>query len=72
MPYHLEVVNPEARLEYVGIHLDSLVPGAFNEETFFIKIPNEKIIERKNSINIRIMSGEKVVDRTKLTFIGKY
>jgi len=72
LPYHLEVVNPEAHLEYVGNHLDSLTPGAFNEETFFIKIPNEKISERKNLINIKIMSGEKVVDRTKLTFIGKY
>ncbi len=70
-PYHLALNTPDAQIEYVGKHLDSLQSGISSEETFFIRIPSSKIEKRKSKIKINIMSGEKVVQRKEVTFIGE-
>lgn len=71
-PYHLTLEDPKARLEHVGKRLDSLSPGISSEETFFIKVPSGSIKKRKEIYNLKIMSGNEVVQTQKVTFIGAY
>lgn len=71
-PYHLSLEDKDARIEYVGKHLDSLYTGKSAEETFFIKVPAGKIRKRKEQYKLRVMSGDDVVQTRKVTFIGTY
>lgn len=71
-PYHIQIKDKNARIEYVGKHLDSLYTGASSEETFFIKIPADQISKRKEKCTLQIMSRDKVVQTKEVTFIGKY
>lgn len=71
-PYHLELSNKNAKIEYVGKNLDSLKSGVESEETFFIKLPKELITKRKENFEIFVKSGDKVIQTKKITFIGEY
>lgn len=71
-PYHLELENKDARIDYVGKKLDSLKSGQEMEETFFIKMPKDKIKERRQSLTIWVMSGNKIIQTKKTGFIGEY
>lgn len=73
MPYHIELVdNKDAKIEYVGKTIDSLKSGEMAEEVFFVKIPNEKITKRKQELRLNVMSGDKVMEKKELIFIGQY
>lgn len=72
MPYHLEVKEKEAEIVFVGQPLDSLRTGEHMEETFFIKIPKEKIKSRKENIHVQIMSDDKVIQSKKVSFLSGY
>jgi cytochrome c oxidase accessory protein FixG len=69
-PYQLFIDNPDATIQYAGKQLDSLKPGIESEQTFFIKIPKEKVTERKQDLKVFIKSGEEVVQTKKISFIG--
>ncbi|WP_118953502.1 cytochrome c oxidase accessory protein CcoG [Taibaiella helva] len=71
-PYRLALDDKDARIEYVGRHLDSLYTGKTAEETFFIKVPAPKIRRRKEQYRLLILSGDQVVQTRKVTFIGTY
>lgn len=71
-PYHLEVENKNARIEYVGKHIDSLATGVQSEELFFIKLPKDKVTKRKEKLILIISSNDKIIQRKKVTFIGEY
>jgi cytochrome c oxidase accessory protein FixG len=71
-PYRLHLNHPKARIEYVGKHLDSLHTGEASEETFFIKVPAGDIQRRKEKYEVHIMSGNEIVQRKQVTFIGEY
>ncbi len=71
-PYHLELNYPDAKIEFVGNRLDTLKGAAPAEETFFIKIPKEKISKRKEVYKVKVMSGNKLIDTKKAIFIGQY
>lgn len=72
LPYHLEVKEKEAELIYVGQPLDSLRTGEHMEETFFIKIPQDKIKSRKEDLHIQIMSEDRVIQTKKVSFLSGY
>lgn len=72
LPYHLEVKEKEAELIYVGQPLDSLRTGEHMEETFFIKIPQDKIKSRKKDLHIQIMSDDRVIQTKKVSFLSGY
>ena len=71
-PYHIETAEGKAKIELVGKGIDSLYTGVASEETFFIKLPASRILQRKQKIPIRIMSGDEVVQTKTVTFIGQY
>ena len=71
-PYNLRVVEKDAVITFVGNKIDSLESGKRVEETFFIKIPANKVTQRRNTIHVQIMSGEKVIETKKISFIGPY
>lgn len=71
-PYHLEAATGGARIEMIGKQLDSLHTGITSEETFFIRLPASAIQQRKQKIEIRIMSGKEVIQTKNVTFIGQY
>lgn len=72
LPYHLEVKEKEAELIYVGQPLDSLRIGEHMEETFFIKIPQDKIKSRKEDLHVQIMSDDRVIQTKKVSFLSAY
>lgn len=72
LPYHLAVEEKEAQIVYVGNKLDSLRTGEHMEETFFIKIPQDKIKNRKEYIHVQIMSGDKVIQSKEVSFLSGY
>jgi cytochrome c oxidase accessory protein FixG len=71
-PYHLTINEKDASIVYVGKHLDSLHSGIMAEETFFIKIPAQKIMNRKQKYTLQVMSGKDKVQAREVTFIGEY
>lgn len=71
-PYHIEVDNPVAHIEYVGKRLDSLKSGLESEETFFIKIPRESVTKRELDLKLLIKSGDEIIQTKKIRFIGQY
>ncbi len=71
-PYHLELTHKDAQIEYIGKRLDSLYPGVSAEETFFIKMPPGKIRKRKEEYDLKVMSGNQVIQTKSITFIGTY
>lgn len=71
-PYHLELANTAARIEYVGKPLDSLQSGITAEETFFIKISQKDITSRKQKLTIKLMSGTEEIQSKVVSFIGQY
>lgn len=72
LPYHLEVKEKEAELIYVGQPLDSLRTGEHMEETFFIKIPQDKIKSRKEDLHVQIMSEDRVIQTKTVSFLSGY
>lgn len=72
LPYHLSVKENEAELIYVGQPLDSLRTGEHMEETFFIKIPQDKIKSRKEDLHVQIMSGDRVIQTKTVSFLSGY
>jgi cytochrome c oxidase accessory protein FixG len=72
LPYHLEVKEDNAEIVYVGQPLDSLRTGEHMEETFFIKIPKDKIKSRKENIHVQIMSGDEIIQSKKVSFLSSY
>lgn len=71
-PYKLEIDHPKARIEYIGKHIDSLKSGVESEETFFIKMPQEAITQRKEKMKLFVKSKGEVIQTKKITFIGEY
>ena len=71
-PYHLEIAENKAALSFIGKKLDSLKPVKETEETFFIKVPKDKITKRKDYFTIRVMSGNDIIQTKKISFIGEY
>lgn len=72
LPYHLEVKEKDAELIYVGQPLDSLRTGEHMEETFFIKIPQDKIKSRKEDLHVQIMSDDRVIQTKTVSFLSGY
>lgn len=72
MPYHIEVKEKDAEIVFVGQPLDSLRTGEHMEETFFIKIPQDKIKSRKEDIHVQIMSGDKIIQSKTVSFLSGY
>ncbi|MBS3915037.1 MAG: cytochrome c oxidase accessory protein CcoG [Bacteroidetes bacterium] len=72
LPYRLVPVDPEVQLSYVGKHLDSLQGRVLAEETFFIKIPKDKIKNRKERLKIKLMSNDKEMAVKEAIFVSDY
>lgn len=72
MPYHIEVKEKDAEIVFVGQPLDSLRTGEHMEETFFIKIPKDKVKSRKEDIHVQIMSGDKIIQSKTVSFLSGY
>jgi len=70
--YRLALDSKDARIEYVGKHLDSLYTGKSAEETFFIKVDTGKVMRRKEQYTLRILSGDELIQTKEVTFIGTY
>jgi len=70
--YSLSIDNKDARIEYVGKHLDSLYTGKSSEETFFIKVDTGKVLKRKEQYKLLILSGDEIIQTKQVTFIGTY
>ena len=71
-PYRLELNDPNAKIVYVGKHIDTLLPGVNTEETFFIKVPADKIKKRKEVFEMKVMRGKDEIQNKDVIFIGQY
>lgn len=71
-PYSLRVKEPEASIVFIGNKIDSLETGVHTEETFFIKVNRDELKGRENEFHVEVMSGDKVIQTHKVSFVGKY
>jgi cytochrome c oxidase accessory protein FixG len=71
-PFDLSIDMPNAKIEYVGTRIDSLKPSLETEQTFFIKIPKDKITKRRNQLKVFLKANNEIIQTKKISFIGKY
>ncbi len=72
LPYHIVASDPSIKIERIGAPLDSLKGRQLAEETFFIKVKPSDVHERKIKYEIRLMSGQKIIDTKKAIFISEF
>jgi hypothetical protein len=63
LPYHIVSSDSSIKIERIGVPLDSLKGRQLAEETFFM---------RKVKYEIRLMSGQKIIDTKKAIFISEF
>lgn len=72
LPYHIVAADPSIKIERIGVPLDSLKGRQLAEETFFIKVKPSDVHKRKVKYEIRLMSGQKIIDTKKAIFISEF
>jgi cytochrome c oxidase accessory protein FixG len=72
LPYAIHLKNKNARIEFVGTKLDSLLASTETEETFFIKMDPKDIPKRKQEMTLDIMSSKEIIQTKTVSFIGEY
>ena len=70
LPYKLVATDPDVKIERIGQTLDTLRGRQLAEETFFIKVDTNKIKNRKEEYEIKLLSGDKVITTKKAIFIS--
>lgn len=70
LPYRLVATDPDVQIERIGQTLDTLKGRQLAEETFFIKVDSNKIKNRKEEYEIKLLSGDKVITTKKAIFIS--
>jgi cytochrome c oxidase accessory protein FixG len=72
LPYHIVSSDSSIKIERIGVPLDSLKGRQLAEETFFIKVKPSDVHMRKVKYEIRLMSGQKIIDTKKAIFISEF
>ncbi len=72
LPFKIILPDSSMKLTYAGNTLDSIQRGAELELVFFIYRAASSITERKEIVNIKIDSRNKIIYSKKIPFIGKY
>ncbi len=72
LPCRMVVSNANVAIEAVGGALDTLRARQQREETFFLKVQTSAIQNRKTSYDIKLMSGNKVMETTTAIFISNF
>ncbi|MBW7866722.1 MAG: cytochrome c oxidase accessory protein CcoG [Brumimicrobium sp.] len=73
LPFDMKVEENFAQIEYVtGKSYDSLQSGNNPQITFFVRVPSDKISSRKMHIHVQILSGDKVIQTKKVSFLSSY
>jgi cytochrome c oxidase accessory protein FixG len=70
LPYRLVALDKDVKIERIGQTLDTLRARQLAEETFFIKVDSNKIKHRKETYEIQLLSGNKVITTKKAIFIS--
>lgn len=70
LPYRLLALDKDVKIERIGQILDTLKARQLAEETFFIKVDSTKIKHRKETYEIQLLSGNKVITTKKAIFIS--
>ncbi len=70
--YDLKVSDPAASIEWVGQKVDTLKPLSQNQNTFFLKMPGDKINKRKTEMQLSLISDGQLISKRDFTFIGEY
>ncbi|MEP7267833.1 MAG: cytochrome c oxidase accessory protein CcoG [Saprospiraceae bacterium] len=72
LPFKIILPDSSMKLTYAGNTVDSIQRGAELELVFFIYRPASSITERKEIVNIKIDSRNKIIYSKKIPFIGRY
>ncbi len=72
LAYHIVASDPTIKIERIGLPLDSLKGRQLAEETFFIKVKPSDVHQRKIKYEIKLMSGEKIIDTKQAIFISEF
>ncbi len=72
LPYRMVATNPNIKIERVGAAMDTLRARKLQEETFFLKVPESEIKDRKTNYEIKLISGNKVMETETAIFISDY
>ena len=69
LPIEFRVKDPDARIRLVGKAPVALM-GEVSKGALFIEMPKEALEKSNKKLIIEVYSGDKLVDKTKTTFIG--
>lgn len=72
LPFALSLKEPGAHIEFVGQSIDSLHTGVHTEATFFIRRQADQLSSRRTELHVQIMSGDKIIQTKKVSFLGSY
>ncbi len=70
--YTLQLSEPSATIEWVGQKVDTLEPLSQNQNSFFVKMPGDKIEKRKTEMTLSLSSDGELISEREFTFIGEY
>lgn len=71
-PISIKIQEENAKIEFVGKPVDSIQTGETIEETFFIKMKESDIKQRRNKLHVEIWSGNDKISTHEVSFLGKY
>lgn len=72
LPVSLKVDYPKANIEYIGMKPDSIAGAGHVQFTFFVRIRNSELRNRKTSIDIQVLTDKKVTQTKTATFLSSY
>jgi len=70
LPVRIELEGIQGAISWVGEGIRSVTPDDLAEGEFFILLNKKDIHTTKTEIRIRVLSGDKQVDRAKTSFLG--
>jgi cytochrome c oxidase accessory protein FixG len=70
MPVRLELQGTPGEIKWVGGPIGSVAPDALAEGEFFIILDKSSIHKTKTVLWLRVLSGDREVDRVKTAFLG--
>lgn len=70
IPIELKLKEPQGEIKFVGKEFNILGKEEMTEGEFFVILPNSEITKIKTPIVIDVMSGGKVINQVKSSFLG--
>lgn len=72
LPVALKIDYPKSNIEFIDKKPDSIQAAGHTQYTFFVRIKNSELHNRKTNIQIQILSDDKVIQTKSVSFLSGY